>query len=165
METNKDILKNTDYQVPEDYFIDFQERLQAQIEFEDIVGTKNVSGFIVPKDYFTNFPKKVRLQEHASIKVVSLFKTKWIYAAASVAAIIVLLFMLRSSNTLLIDDLENDTIASYLESENNGLSIYDLEELLTDEELDNLSNTIELEDEELLEYLDITTDPYDLMIQ
>jgi len=165
METNKDILKNTDYQGPEDYFIDFQERLQAQIEFEDIVGTKNVSGFIVPEDYFTNFPKKVRLQEHASIKVVSLFKTKWIYAAASVVAIIVLLFMLRSSNTLLIDDLENDTIASYLESENNGLSIYDLEELLTDEELDNLSNTIELEDEELLEYLDITTDPYDLMIQ
>lgn len=164
METNKDIPKNTDYQVPEDYFIDFQERLQVQIEFEDIVGTKKASGFIVPEDYFTYFPKKIVLQEQQSTKVVSLFKTKWHYATASIAAIIVLIFMLRSPNTITpFEDLESDTIASYLETDNYLLSAYELGELLTDDELDDLSDNIQLEDTEVLEYLDITTDPYDLM--
>lgn len=164
METNKDIPKNTDYQVPEDYFIDFQERLQVQIEFEDIVGTKKASGFIVPEDYFTYFPKKIVLQEQQSTKVVSLFKTKWRYATASIAAIIVLIFMLRSPNTITpFEDLESDTIASYLETDNYLLSAYELGELLTDDELDDLSDNIQLEDTEVLEYLDITTDPYDLM--
>ncbi|WP_299765699.1 hypothetical protein [uncultured Dokdonia sp.] len=164
METNKNIPKNTEYQVPEDYFIDFQERLQVQIEFEDIVGAKKASGFTVPKDYFSNLTKKVVSQVKEPTKVVSLFNTKWLYAAASIAAIIVFVLMLRSPNTITpFEDLESDTIATYLETDNYLLSAYELGELLTDDELDNLSDNIQLEDTEVLEYLDITTDPYDLM--
>lgn len=166
MDTNKNIPKNTDYQVPEDYFIDFQERLQVQIEFEEIVGAKKTSGFIVPEGYFSTFTEKVTSQVQETTKVVSLFKTKWMYAVASVAAIIILVFLLRSPNTITpFEDLESDTIASYLETDNYLLSDYELGELLTDDELEDLSDNIQLEDTEVLEYLDITTDPYDLMIQ
>ncbi|MFT5890307.1 MAG: hypothetical protein ACI9Y7_000397 [Dokdonia sp.] len=166
MEDHKDIPKTTNYKVPDDYFIDFQERLQVQIEFEEMVGPNRDAGFTVPEGYFSNFSEKLVQQTQQPTKVVSLFKSKWMYAAASVAAIIILLFALSPSNTLnTFDSLENDTIAAYLETDHSFLSAYDLGELLTDEELDNLSNTIQLEDAEVLEYLDITTDQYDLMTQ
>jgi hypothetical protein len=166
MEDHKNIPKTTNYKVPDDYFIDFQERLQVQIEFEEIVGPKRDAGFTVPEGYFSSFPEKVIQKTQQPTKVVSLFKSKWMYAAASVAAILLLLFILNPFSTITtFDSLESDTIAAYLETDHSFLSAYDLGELLTDEELDNLSNTIQLEDTEVLEYLDITTDQYDLMTQ
>ncbi|MFC4635610.1 hypothetical protein ACFO3O_16990 [Dokdonia ponticola] len=165
MENPKNIPKGADYKIPENYFIDFQERLHVQIEFEEIVGTKKTTGFTVPKGYFANFPEKVLQQTAKPTKVVSLFKTKWIYAVASVAAILLFLFILEPFDTkYTFDAIENDTIAEYLET-NTVLSAYDVGELLTDEELENISNTIQLEDTEVLDYLDTITDPYDLMIQ
>ena len=65
------------------------------------------------------------------------------YAAASVAAIIILLFILNPSSTLhTFDSLESDTIAAYLETDNSFLSAYDLGELLTDEELEAISDVL-----------------------
>lgn len=166
MEDSKNISKNNDYKVPENYFINFQERLQVQIEFEEIVGLKKEAGFTVPDDYFSNFSQKVLQQTQQPTKVVSLFKSKWMYAVASVAAILLFIFVLNPfSTTTTFDSLENDTIAAYLETNNSFLSAYDLGELLTDEELENLSNEIQLEDTEVIDYLNTTTDPYDLMIQ
>lgn len=166
MENPKNIPKGTDYKVPENYFIDFQERLKVQIEFEEMVGAKTATGFTVPNGYFANFPEKVLQQTEQPTKVVSLFKTKWLFAAASVAAIVLLLFILKPFNTeYSFDSIENDTIAEYLETNTVFLSAYDVGELLTDEELENLSNTIELEETEVLDYLETITDPYDLMIQ
>ncbi len=169
MENPKNIPKGADYKIPENYFIDFQERLHVQIEFEEIVGTKKATGFTVPDGYFANFPEKVSQQikqTEQPTKVVSLFKTKWLYAAASVAAIVLLVFILKPfDTTYTFDSIENDTIAEYLETNTVFLSAYDVGELLTDEELENISNTIELEDTEVLDYLETITDPYDLMIQ
>ncbi|WP_299682196.1 hypothetical protein [uncultured Dokdonia sp.] len=166
MNTNKDISKNKDYKVPENYFIDFQERLQVQLEFEELIGTKKDTGFIVPKEYFERLPEKIISEVQQPTKVVSLFKTKWLYATASVAAIIILILLLKSPATITpFEDIESDTIASYLETDNYLISDYELGELLTDDELDDLSNDIQLEDVEVIEYLDITTDPYDLMTQ
>jgi len=166
MEDSKNISKNNDYKVPENYFINFQERLQVQIEFEEIVGLKKEAGFTVPDDYFSNFSQKVLQQTQQPTKVVSLFKSKWMYAVASIAAILLFIFVLNPfSTTTTFDSLENDTIAAYLETNNSFLSAYDLGELLTDEELENLSNEIQLEDTEVIDYLNTTTDPYDLMIQ
>ena len=166
MEKYNNIPENKNYSVPEDYFVDFQERLQVQIEFEELVGPSNASGFVVPDGYFSTVTEEITSKIQKPTKVVTLYTSKWMYAAASIAAIVILVLALRSTNTTgTFEDLESDTIASYLETEDSLLSAYDLGELFTDEELDELSNTIELEDTEVLEYLDITTDPYDLMIQ
>jgi len=168
MENPKNIPKGADYKIPENYFVDFQERLHVQIEFEKIVGIKKATGFTVPEGYFAHFPEKVSQQIKQTThptKVVSLFKTKWIYAVASVAAMLLFLLILEPFDTqYTFDTIENDTIAEYLET-NTVLSSYDVGELLTDEELENISNTIQLEDTEVLDYLDTITDPYDLMIQ
>lgn len=167
MENPKNIPKSDTYKVPENYFVNFQERLQVQIEFEEIVGAKKATGFIVPEGYFSNFPEKVLQQTVTPTKVVSLFKPKWIYAVASVAAVALFLFILDPFNKeeYTFDSIEDDTIAEYLETNTIYLSTYDVGELLTDEELENISNTIQLEDTEVLNYLETITDPYDLMIQ
>lgn len=166
MENPKDIPKNIKYKVPDNYFSSFQERLQVQIEFEEIVGPKKATGFKVPEGYFTHFPEKVLQQTKQPTKVVSLFKSKWFYSAASVAAIILFIFILKPFDTeYTFDTIENDTIAEYLETNTVFLSAYDVGALLTDDELQNISNTIQLEDTEVLDYLDTITEPYDLMIQ
>lgn len=166
MEDPKNISKNNDYKVPEDYFTYLQERIQIQIEFEEIVGVKKGTGFIVPDGYFSNFSEKIVQQTQEPTKVISLFKNRWMYAVASVAAILLLVIILNPfSTTTPFDSLEDDVIASYLETNNSYLSVYDLGELLTDEELKTLSEEIQLEDTEVIDYLNTTTDPYDLMIQ
>lgn len=167
MKKDKNIPKNINYNVPNDYFIDFQERLQVQIEFEELVGPKRDSGFKVPDEYFSEFSEKITQQTKQPTKVVSIRRNKWMYAVASIAAILIITLMLIPPDTIgvLPDDPDSDTIAEYLETNNSILTVYDFEEILTDDELDDLSFTIELEDTELIDYLDITTDQYDLMIQ
>lgn len=166
MEKNNNIPKDINYNVPDDYFIDFQERLQVQIEFEEVLGSKKEAGFKVPDGYFESFAKKIEVQIKPEPKVVSLYKYKWTYAVASVAAIILFLFLILSKETqITFDSLESDSIVEYLEIDNSLLSEYDLGALLTDEEFDDLSSTIQFEDSDLIDYLDITTDQYDLMIQ
>lgn len=166
MEDPKNISKSNDYKVPEDYFTHLQERIHIQIEFEEIIGVKKETGFIVPDGYFSNFSRKIVQQTQEPTKVISLFKNRWTYSLASVAAILLLLFILNPfSTTTTFDSLEDDAIATYLETNNSYLSAYDLGELLTDEELDTLSEEIQLEDTEVIDYLNATTDPYDLMIQ
>ncbi len=167
MEKDKNIPKNINYNVPEDYFIDFQERLQVQIEFEELVGPKKEAGFKVPDGYFSEFSEKITQQTKQPTKVISIHRNKWMYAVASIAAILIFIFTLLP--TIFGGDTpydpDSDTIAEYLETNNSILTVYDFEEILTDDELDDLSFTIELEDTELIDYLDITTDQYDLMIQ
>jgi hypothetical protein len=166
MKKNKDIPKDINYNVPDDYFIDFQERLQVQIELEEILGLKREAGFNVPDGYFDSFAKKIEIQTKPEPKVIALYKHKWTYAIASVAAIILFLFLILPKETqITFDSLESDSIVEYLEIDNSLLSEYDLGALLTDEEFDDLSSTIQFEDSDLIDYLDITTDQYDLMIQ
>lgn len=167
MEKDKNIPKNINYNVPEDYFIDFQERLQVQIEFEELVGLKKEAGFKVPDGYFSELSEKIAQQTKQPTKVVPIHRNKWIYAVASIAAILIIIFNLIPTDTRGVTpyDPDRDSIAEYLEINNSTLTVYDFEELLTDDELDDLSFTIELEDTELIDYLDITTDQYDLMIQ
>lgn len=167
MEKDKNIPKNINYNVPEDYFIDFQERLQVQIEFEELVGSKRNTGFKVPDGYFSEFSEKIAQQTKQPTKVVSIHRNKWIYAVASIAAILIIIFKLIPTDATSVTpyDQDSDSIAEYLETNNSILTLYDFEELLTDDDLDDLSLTIELEDTELIDYLDITTDQYDLMIQ
>ncbi|MEP0264392.1 hypothetical protein [Dokdonia sp.] len=166
MKKNNDIPKDINYNVPDDYFIDFQERLQVQIEFEELLGSKRETGFKVPDGYFDSFANKIEIQTKPEPKVITLYKNKWAYAIAGVAAIVLFLFLILPKETQIsFESIENDSIAEYLEIDNSLLSEYDLGALLTDEEFDDLSNTIQFEDSELIDYLDITTDQYDLMIQ
>ncbi len=161
MEKNKNIPKNKNYTVPNDYFIDFQERLHVQIEFEELMGTKKDTGFIVPDGYFSDLSEKISQQTKPPVKVVSIHRDKWIYTVASIAAMLIVIFTLVPSVSESSYDPDSDSIAEYLEVNNSILTVYDFEELLTDDELDELSYTLQIEDTELIDYLDITIDQYD----
>ncbi len=164
MEKDNNINK-PEYSIPNDYFVSFQDRLATQIAFEELVGTSKSAGFIVPDGYFDTLPTRI-ITNTTTSKVVQLSKAKWYYAVASIAAILAVLFFVipSSISSTSFEDLESNSITTYLELEDSSLSEYDLGSLLSDDELNNLSESITLEDTELIEYLNTTTDSYDLMI-
>lgn len=168
MEEDNNISKKTEYSIPNDYFVSFQDRLATQIAFEELVGTTKESGFKIPDDYFDTLPEKIKTTIYTdTVKVVQISNVKWWYAVASIAAILAILFFVIPSSvtSTSFEDLESNSITTYLELEDSSLSEYDLGALLSDEELNNLSESTTVEDAELIEYLNTTADPYDLMIQ
>lgn len=159
------------FKTPEGYFDNFNERLLDRIAKEDSIIPKK-DGFAVPEGYFDALPEKIneRLFEDDN-KVVRLNQSnrlrtkKFYYAAATIAAIVVLALTLKPNQGQEIDfnDLASNDISEYLEKTNIDLSTYEIAEVLP---VDNITITdvteIPLEEENILQYLDENIDMEDV---
>ena len=153
------------FKTPEGYFESFNERLMNRLETEeeDVVSEiiPKADGFTVPEGYFdgVNTGVKNRLASSSKVvsKVVSLrsYRTFY-YAAASIAAIFVLVLAWNWDNQPQVgfDDLANTEIDAYFESNEFGLTSYEIAEVLPVENIGVIDITdSEIEEENLLEYL------------
>lgn len=162
--------KDSKYNIPDNYFEDFQERLKVQLEFEEIVGSEKPSVFNVPENYFdvlsqklTQIPEKTK----QTPKIIKLKSPYLLWTVAGIAATFILLFSLMPSlGTTSFESLDTTDIAYYLENESELFDAEDLEELFNEDEI----NTLELEGEnyeekEIINYLENTADTYDLWVE
>lgn len=157
--------KKKDFKTPEGYFESFTDKLLDRMAEEEANFPKK-EGFAVPEDYFEGLDKRIltRLDEKPETKVVQLRSyRKYVYAAASIAAIFLLVFGLQwNSNTPPEFDLTESEIDAYFENTDLGLSSYELAEVLSEDELrleDFLENTVD--EENIMEYLDENLDDFD----
>ncbi|WP_422079645.1 hypothetical protein [Ulvibacterium sp.] len=157
--------KKSDFKTPEGYFDGFTERMRQKLSEEDI-HLPEKDGFQVPKDYFENLNEKIvqKIQD-SETQVIKLNPyRKYYYAAASIAAVLLVVFGLRLSqeDEFTFGDLANSDLETYLENNDLGLSSYEIAEVIPVEELeinDILENQIN--DENIMEYLDDTVDDVD----
>ena len=149
------------FKTPEGYFESFNERLMNRLETEeeDVVSgiIPKADGFAVPVGYFASINTHVKDKLDSSSKVVSLrsYRTFY-YAAASIAAIFVLVLAWNWDNQPQVgfDDLANTEIDAYFESNEFGLTSYEIAEVLPVENIGVIDITdSEIEEENLLEYL------------
>ena len=157
--------KNSGFKTPKGYFEGITDDLLDKIS-EETSGFPNEAGFQVPEGYFNNLNKKIleKVAEKES-KVIRLKPyRKYFYAAASVAAILILVLSIqpKDEDSFTFDDLTRTDIENYLEENEPGLSSYELAEVLLTEESkvnDILGN--ELDDENIIDYLEDNIDYID----
>lgn len=149
--------KNSGFKTPEGYFESFSEKLKDKLSQGEPVLPKE-DGFTVPKDYFETLNQKIKNKvSEKETKVVQLHSyRKYYYAAASIVAIIVLVFGVNwnTTNSLTFEDLASSDIESYFENNEVGLSSYEIAEVLPVDELeinDILEN--QLNEDNIIEYL------------
>jgi len=157
--------KNNPFKTPEDYFEGFNEKLQSKLSEESISLPKQ-EGFTIPHGYFDSLNGKILNKiERTETKVVQLnpFK-KYYYVAASIAAMVLLIFGLNWNTTeeLSFETLAEADIESYFENNTFDLSAYEIAEVIPLDELEiNDMLTNRLEDENIVDYLDENTDDFE----
>ncbi len=159
------------FKTPEGYFESFNERLMNRIEAKKDDSISEIipktDGFAVPKKYFEEVGQNIKQKIGHGPKVISLRSyRKFYYAAASIAALFVLVLAWNWDNTsepiIGFEDLASAEIDSYFENNDLGLTSYELAEVIDVEEINVLDMTNEaIADEEILEYLDENVDEFD----
>ncbi|UCD60405.1 MAG: hypothetical protein JSV59_11015 [Flavobacteriaceae bacterium] len=157
--------KGSGFKIPKGYFEGFTDDLLGKMS-EETSSIPDEAGFEVPEGYFDNLNKKIleKVTEKES-KVIRLKPyRKYFYVAASVAAILILVLSIQQKGdvSFTFDDLARTDIENYIEENELELSSYELAEVLLTEELevnDILGN--ELDDENIIDYLEDNIDDID----
>lgn len=149
-----------DFQVPEDYFRDFEDRLFVKIKEEKFPKS---TGFTVPENYFEELEEQItnRTGSGSSSKVISIF-TKYFAPVAAVAAILILVFNLNSNvvQEVNFENLNLSAIDQYIDEGNLNLKKFDMVRFLEDEEVSEMNlDTAILSQKDLEEYLADTAYP------
>ncbi|NKI27235.1 hypothetical protein HCG49_11740 [Arenibacter sp. 6A1] len=149
--------KHNGFKTPAGYFEKLSGRIMDNIA-QDASTVSQEEAFQVPEHYFNNLHSEIiQKLEKQDTKVIPIksFK-KYYYTAASIAAILLLLFGLtwNTTKTITYGDLANSDIDQYFENHELSFSAYDLAEILSLEELD-YNDVLEnaLAEESILEYL------------
>ncbi|MEO1011220.1 MAG: hypothetical protein AAFX53_07920, partial [Bacteroidota bacterium] len=165
------LLKNMDkkkkkpsFNLPKGYFESLNDRIRARLgEEPDFVLPKN-DGFKLPEGYLENLNQTLKEKlEGKETKVFRLNpKRSYFYAAASIAAIILMLlgWYWIPEKEITFGDLAQSDIENYFEDKDLKLSSYELAEALSLEEMGMntiLDNDI-VEEGIIMEYLDETID-------
>lgn len=146
--------KNNGFDIPEDYFDVFEERLLQKLEKHKLPKS---TGFILPKNYLENVESNIESKLKSTYKktnIIPLFTKKTLYYALAIASCAILIITLTTKNTS-IEDLNNipiSSLESYLEEEQIGITTYDIASLLNTEEI-VLEENILIENEEIENYL------------
>ena len=157
--------KENKFKTPEGYFDTFNKRLLDKISKEESLIPKK-DGFGVPDKYFsslhTQIAEKLNTEEP---KVISLkLYKKFYYAAASIAAVLILGFWLNQNNKveLNFEDLATAELDAYFEENDLDLSSYEIVDYVSLENI-NLTDITEknIEENTILEYLDENVDELD----
>jgi hypothetical protein len=108
------------FNVPKDYFESLEERILHNFDESSLsnVDTKN-SGFKVPEGYFDGLEEKIFAnQSNNKPKLISLVKKEYLFYAAAVAAIFVMMlgdvFKTESVQSFGWDDVEVSALESYI---------------------------------------------------
>ncbi len=121
METDKSTYSNNPgFNVPEDYFRNFDEKLMNRLDERKMGLQKRNTGFSIPEDYFNLLEDKVIQKSlENETKVVRLFKKEYYFYAAAVAAIFILMlgnfFKTDQEQTLGWDDIEISAMENYID--------------------------------------------------
>ncbi len=155
---NKENKHNKDlgFQVPQDFFKNFEESMLTQLILDEKLGKE--TGFQVPDDYFESLEKQLLPVRES--KVVSLndrFDYKNVlYPILAIAAVLAIIMTMNTGNSGSLDfaSLETSELEEYLVDE---ASLYDestIEILFADNDmLDNMSFSDGIDDDDLYDYL------------
>ncbi|NJB72064.1 hypothetical protein GGR42_002555 [Saonia flava] len=152
--------KNSGFKTPEGYFESLPAKLLSKISNEEVTlpnSDVQHDGFRVPQSYFENLTQDILEKvDKKETKVVSLYK-KYYYVAASIAAVFVVFFAIRTNTnkTPSFDSLTSSTIENYFEDYELDFNENELAELLPihDVEINDILNK-EINQEGIVEYLD-----------
>lgn len=157
--------KNNPFKTPESYFDNFTEDLLDKLN-EEKLDLPETDDFLVPEDYFDglhkNIQQKLNTQES---KVVQLHPyRKYYITAASAAAVVLIFFGLNWNSTEepSFDDVANADIEAYFETNELGLTIYEIAEVLPVDELeinDILEN--QFDEKDVIDYLNENIDDFE----
>src|SRR5690606_15575604 len=157
-----------DFSLPENYFSDFNKRLERKIEISEAIPKS--TGFIVPNGYLDEFDNRLwsKLNKTDSVKKTS--KVRLLYAIGSIAAILILGFIIiKPGNTYATDQSEELTtfdVNSYIDDGFMNLSTYDIIETFEGVSLDEIEMTDPIPRKEIIEYLNQNNiDNYTLTVE
>lgn len=161
----KDSNKKNPFKTPEGYFEDLSGKLMGRIFTEDKAISED-DGFIVPEGYFEGLHKNIRQKldtKEPKIILLHPFK-KYLYAAASIAAIVLVVFTLnrKTSQEISFDDITNSDIENYFAENGLDFSTYEIAQVVPVDELeiaDILSNGFK--EDIILNYIDNNTDNFE----
>lgn len=113
--------ENSGFKIPEDYFKEFEERMMMRLTKQEESNLPLLeSGFSVPEAYFESLEDKIiQKTEGSRTKVRPLFRKEYLFYAAAVAAIFVLMlgnfFKAESYEPIGWDDIEISAMEEYLD--------------------------------------------------
>jgi len=157
--------KNNPFKTPEGYFEGFNHRLM-DTHSEGNLSLPKKEGFVVPDGYFKSVNDTIISKlDVVETKVVQLHPLrKYYYAAASIAAVLLVIFGLNlpASEAVTFDSLAESDIENYFENNDYDLSAFEIAEVIPVDELEiNDILTNQFEEENLIEYLDENTNTYE----
>ncbi|MCM8570772.1 hypothetical protein NE848_15355 [Gramella jeungdoensis] len=166
MKTNRsEYSKNSGFKAPQDYFENFEERMMRRLQEQEAVKLPvKESGFSVPDGYFERLDEKIlKRTVDERPRVISLFKKEYLFYAAAVAAIFILMlgnfFQTESDQPLGWDDIEISAMENYIDEgyemgfiELNTSDYSDL--ILKDGKLIDDSDFYSVNSEAVFDYLD-----------
>ena len=157
----KEFNKNNPFKTPEEYFENLTDKVMGSMGSESSKLPVE-DGFVAPEGYFDELNDKINQRLENETKVVQLPSyRKFYWAAASIAAIFILIFGINwsTNNESNWDDLAMADIEAYLEEDELPLSSYEVAEILTLDEIEiNDILDKQFEDDKLLEYLNENID-------
>jgi len=148
-------IKSPGFKVPENYFETLEAQLLDKIALQEVASGENP--FQVPAGYFESSAEKAfakAIQSEKTVKVIPLYKKKFIRYAAAVAAVLLIavsVFQFQNLNQITTD--ESFTLSTLIENDFIDLSLIDFEYLLTDEMFDNEMILLSLNKDEIEDYL------------
>jgi len=157
-----------DFSLPENYFSDFNQRLERKIEISEAIPKS--TGFIVPSGYLDEFDNRLWSKLNKTNSVNKTGKVRLLYAIGSIAAILILGFIIiKPGNTYATDQSEELTtfdVNSYIDDGFMNLSTYDIIETFEGVSLDEIEIADPIPREEIIEYLNQNNiDNYTLTVE
>jgi hypothetical protein len=160
-------IESTGFKTPSGYFDSLEKNILDKIDIENTSSIPKKTGFEVPDSYFNNLEDTIaeKVAGNKQVKIISLFSTKNLIYASSIAATIIILISLSIFRTQpSFDNLETETVENYIISE--SISSYEIASLLNDDELNEDEFVdLNLENENIEAYLLNNIDIEDLMIE
>jgi len=144
------------FKVPTNYFDEFENHLFKKINEE--VLPKNI-GFKTPTGYFNKLDIKIKRKNNSKSKegkLIPIVSKKTFMYAASIAAIVILVFSVLKNSTPVytLEEIEISNIENFINEGNIQLKQYEISILFTDEILNNItSNQSQLSGNQLENYL------------
>lgn len=157
-----------DFSTPENYFSDFDKRLERKIEISESI--PKAAGFKVPQGYFDALSPQVWNNVNKSEPSPKSGKLRVLYVASSIAAILILGFILvKPGHSYATDETRELTeldINSYIDEGFMSLSTYDIIETFEGVSLEDIRMAEPIPKAEIIEYLNKNNiDNYTLTVE
>ncbi|WP_456424205.1 hypothetical protein [Lutibacter sp.] len=145
-------IQHTPFKTPENYFGTIEDIIITKLKAEAIHGKSNTS---IPEKYFDSIEETVLTKIKNKTALISLRnKLTKIIAPLAIAASLLLLFMLKNdSNKITFDSLAATEIEDWINNGSIDIDASSIISLYPEIELNNEMLSINISDDEILEYL------------